>query len=98
MGKGFSNLSKSSYIVVQAHIFYENLINEIINKTNNIPVKYDLLITTTSFNKSKIIEEYIKNYSNSYKYEIKIVENKGRDVLPLLEQLKNINDFFHFFN
>ena len=84
------NLSKSSYIVVQAHIFYENLINEIINKTNNIPVKYDLLITTTSFNKSKIIEEYIKNYSNSYKYEIKIVENKGRDVLPLLEQLKNI--------
>ena len=85
-----SNLNSSSYIAVQAHVYYEDLINEIIEKTNNIPVKFDLLITTTSLNKSKIIEKYIKKYSISNNYEIKIVENKGRDILPLLNQLKNI--------
>ena len=56
-----SNLNSSSYIAVQAHVYYEDLINEIIEKTNNIPVKFDLLITTTSLNKSKIIEKYLKN-------------------------------------
>ena len=84
------NLNSSSYIAVQAHVYYENLINEIIEKTNNIPVKFDLLITTTSLNKYKIIGEYIKKNSNSKNYEIKIVENKGRDILPLLNQLKNM--------
>ena len=40
-------LINTSQIAVQAHIYYENLINEVIEKVNNIPVKYDLYITTT---------------------------------------------------
>ena len=43
-----ANLTKSCKIIVQVHIFYNDLINEIINKTNNIPTKFDLYITTTS--------------------------------------------------
>ena len=79
------NISK---VAVQAHIYYEDLLKEIINKTNNIPVKFDLFISTTTIEiKNKLIE-YVKLYSNSNKYEIVIVENKGRDILPLLTQLK----------
>ena len=38
------NLTLSCQIIVQAHIFYYDLIKEIINKTNNIPAKYNLFI------------------------------------------------------
>ena len=41
-------LNYSYAIAVQAHIFYEDLIEIVINKTNNIPKKFDLFITTTS--------------------------------------------------
>jgi len=84
-----SNLNNINKIVVQAHIYYEDLINEIIDKTNNIPAIFDLYITTTSFKKKEIIENYVKKFSKSYKYYIKIVKNKGRDIFPLLIQLKN---------
>ena len=85
-----SYLINTTKIAVQVHIFYENLLREIINKINNIPVKFDLFITTTSLNKSKIIDIYIKSNSKANKFEIKIVENKGRDVLPFLNQMKTV--------
>ena len=75
-------------VVVQAHIFYEDLIKDIINKTNNIPIKYDLLISTCSVEIRNIIIINIRQNSNVNQYEIIILENKGRDVLPLLIQLK----------
>ena len=82
-------LKNNCFIAIQAHVFYEDLINDIINKTNNIPYKFDLYISTTSITKKFIIEKLVKNNSNANYYEIKIVENKGRDVLPLINQLKN---------
>lgn len=76
-------------IAIQVHLFYEDLIADIINKVNNIPVKYDLYITTTSESLATNLENYIKEYSNTNKYEILIAENKGRDVLPFLTQMKD---------
>ena len=46
-------LENGCHVAVQAHVFYEDLINEIINKTNNIPIKYDLYITTNTIEKKK---------------------------------------------
>ena len=82
------NLINICKTAVQIHIFYEDLILDIINKTNNIPIKFDLYISTTSFELRNIILKFIVQYSKANKYEIIILENKGRDVLPLLIQLK----------
>ena len=41
-------------------------------------------------NKKKIIENYVIKNSNANKYIIQITKNKGRDILPMLKQLKNI--------
>ena len=82
------NLAKSSQIAVQINIYYDDLINEIINKTNNIPIKYDLFISITSFKKKKLIENKIKNYSNYNKYYIIIVD----------KDIKNINKYFKLYN
>ena len=83
------HLNDNVKIAIQVHLFYEDLIADIINKINNIPVKYDLYITTTSQSLSTNLENYIKEYSNANKYEILIAENKGRDILPFLTQMKD---------
>ena len=84
-------------IAIQAHVFYEDLIDQIIEKTNTIPIKFDLFISTDSKIKKKIIENHIKNNSNANIYQIKIFPNKGRDILPLLLQLrKKIKNYKYF--
>ena len=83
-----TNLKHSTKIAIQAHVYYENLIDDIIQKTNNIPVSFNLFISTDSESKKDNIKKYILRYSKAEKFEIKIFNNKGRDVLPLLIQLK----------
>ena len=91
------NLQNNSLIAVQAHIFYVDLLNDIVNKTNNIPAKFDLYITTDTEEKKKIIEDYIQKETKATKYEILVVENKGRDVLPLLNQFKTVMNKYKYF-
>jgi hypothetical protein len=82
------NFSNKCIIAVQAHIFYEDLIDEVINKTNNIPVKFDLYLSVISKKQENIIDDRIKKKSNANKYEIQLVKNKGRDILPIITQMK----------
>ena len=81
-------LNNICIVAIQAHIFFEDLTFEVINKTNNIPFKFDLFITTVSLNKKIYLEQSIRNYSKAHEYKIDIVENKGRDVLPFIIQMK----------
>ena len=77
-------------IAVQAHIFYESLISELINKINNIPIKFDLYISVISNEIKEKIINYINNTQSKLNHlEINIYENRGRDVLPFLRQLKD---------
>ena len=84
----FVYLKGKKIISVQAHLFYIDLLPEIINKTNNIPLLFDLFITIILPFSKDYVEENLKKYSKSDKYEIQIVVNKGRDVLPFLTQMK----------
>ena len=91
----FTNLSNNNIIAIQAHIYYEDLIYEVINKTNNIPFKFDL--STISLSKKEKIVKCIINYSKTNKYEVKVVENRGRDILPFLTQMKyKIKNYKYF--
>ena len=75
-------------IAIQVHLIYEDLIEDIINKTNNIPVKFDLFISTIDLEMYNNLQNSIKNYSRANHLEILIVENKGRDILPFLNQIR----------
>ena len=79
--------NKNITIAIQIHVFYEEILPRIINKINNIPFKYDLYISTISKEKKEIIETYLKELDVN-KYEIKIYENKGRDVYPFIRQMR----------
>ena len=82
-------LQQLTKIAIQVHVYYEELIIDIIHKVNCIPVNFDLFISTDSEYKKKFIYNYILNNSKANKFEIRIMNNKGRDVLPLLTQLNN---------
>ena len=86
----FEEFNIRPIIAIQAHIFYIDLLNEIIVKINNIPVKFDLFISTDSLFKKNNIQNYIKQYSKASNINVIIIENIGRDVLPLLIQMKNV--------
>ena len=81
--------NNESIVAIQVHLYYDDLIEEIVNKTNNIPIFFDLYISTDSLYKKNKIIDYIKNNSKSKNIEILVVENKGRDVMPFLIQMKN---------
>jgi hypothetical protein len=52
----FANCS----VAIQVHVFYDDLIEEIVNRTNNILVKFDLYITTDNNKKMEFISQYYK--------------------------------------
>lgn len=54
-----SSLENKCKIAVQVHLFYEDLIEDIINKTNNIPVLFDLYISITNSSLINNIENYV---------------------------------------
>ena len=76
--------------MIQVHIYYIDLLSEIINKTNNIPVPFDLYITTDNPEKKIYIQKNLRTYSKASKFQVLTTPNKGRDVIPCLIQLKDV--------
>jgi len=54
----FTNFNKESIIAIQVNLYYDDLISEIINKTNNISVYFDLLVLPDSLAKKSKIMHY----------------------------------------
>ena len=69
---------------------------EIIIKTNNIPVKFDLFISIVFPELSNKLINHIKRYSKCNSYEVLTVENKGRDILPFFNQMKLKFKFYKY--
>ena len=90
------NLNNKPIIAIQVHLFYEDLLEDIIIKTNNIPVKFDLFISIVFPELKNKLINHIKRYSKSNSYEILIVENKGRDILPFFNQMKSKLKFYKY--
>ena len=83
-------LEKRVLILIQVHVYYIDLLQEIIDKTNNIPFPFDLYITSDTQEKKAYIEKNLEVHSKANKFQVMITPNKGRDVIPCLIQLKNI--------
>ena len=50
-------LEKEILVLIQVHIYYTDLLEEIVEKVNNIPVPYDLYITTNTQDKKIYIDD-----------------------------------------
>lgn len=79
---------KKPLVAVQAHVFYDDLIGEIVRYTNNIPVPFDLYVSTNNPDKAEIIREYLSHFSNAVNCVVEVLDNRGRDVIPFLKQME----------
>jgi len=82
-------------IVVILHVFYPELINEILEYMNNIEFRYTLIVTYPK-NRAAEIKPFIRNLQKN-RIEIE-VENNGYDILPFLQILPLIiNSGYKYF-
>jgi len=65
------------------HIFYDDLVEEIISYAKNIPDDFDILITCTHETFQTVSKLFNEAFPNSI-VDIKVVPNKGRDIAPFL--------------
>jgi lipopolysaccharide biosynthesis protein len=79
-------------IAVLAHVYYPDMIMEMLEQVENIPNKYDLYITTASKENKIIIEDFLNHSSSHFsKFEVRVVEhNRGRDISALLITCRDI--------
>jgi lipopolysaccharide biosynthesis protein len=77
-------------IAVHIHLFYTDLIKEIINQLKLIPYDFDIYISTDANNKiSEIKEAFYKEFNSDNVHVMKTV-NRGRDVAPFLIQMSKV--------
>lgn len=81
-----SNWIKSGDIAAIIHVFYADLIEEIAEKTHNLPQNTDYYISIPN-DHPDVVDAVREHFPNA---QILIVENRGRDILPFLEVLNGI--------
>ena len=77
-------------IAVQIHLFFTDVIQELLNEVNEIPYAYDCYISTDSEEKKEIIKKEFVPYCTAQTVKIEVYPNKGRDVAPFLMQMKDV--------
>lgn len=85
-----------SRIAVQVHIFYLDTLSEIIENLNQLPYSFDCFVSTDTEKKREEILEAMKRQCRCQKVEVKVLPNRGRDVLPFLTQLAPVLDQYDY--
>lgn len=76
--------SSSCKVAVVAHLYYTNLVPEMISFLRNIPEEFELVVTMPSWGNDEIRRMVKEFHSNSVFYP---VPNRGRDIAPFLDVL-----------
>ena len=83
-------------IAIQVHLFFEELVEEVLLYINKIPFPFDCYISTDSLEKKKIIEDAFKGRCKAKSIFVEVIENKGRDVAPFLQQMSKVYDQYKY--
>ncbi len=90
------NIVQGASLAIQCHVYYVDLLESILKQLAYIPVSYDLYISTDSTDKKKEIVKILKEYKIT-KYHVQVFENRGRDILPMLLQMKDHISKYDYF-
>ena len=79
-------------IAVLAHVFFPDLLDEILSYAVNIPQHFDLFLTTGDATKKAQLEKALAKRANDRftVREVRVVENRGRDVSALVIGLRDV--------
>lgn len=71
-------------VAVCAHVYYTDMVEELLSLTDTIPSSYDFIATTDTQAKKEIIEKIVSRRKNIRNVIVRIVEqNRGRDMSSL---------------
>ena len=73
-----------SDVAVHAHIYYSELASEIRTYLSNIPVEFHFYVTTNTQEKASAVKSVFSDLKNLKTMDIRIVENRGRDLAPMI--------------
>ena len=79
-----SEFSFEKKIAIQLHLFYEDLLEEFVKYFNNMPYKFDLLVSIVNEASKESIRHSLENIENAENIYVEVVKNRGRDVSPLI--------------
>lgn len=86
-------------IAIVIHVYYIDLFEEIVSYLKNIPFKYSLMISVCDEEHQTEIEKNIKNLEYLEYAYVRVVENRGRDIAPMLvdfaSHIKNFDYICH---
>lgn len=85
-----AELDPKTRIAVLAHVFYPEMVGEILSHARNIPVPFDLFITTATPEKKKAIETALAGEKGFTLKDVRVVQNRGRDISALLLGLRDV--------
>jgi glycosyltransferase involved in cell wall biosynthesis len=74
-------------VAVHVHVFYPDLASEIRSYLENIPVEFHCYVTTDTLEKAKLVEVAFFDMKNASTLDIRVVENRGRDLAPMIVEL-----------
>jgi rhamnosyltransferase len=78
-------------LAICAHIYYVDMMDEILSYTDNIPVSYDFIATTDTLEKKAEIERITAKHPKIKNTKVLVVErNRGRDMSSLFITCKDI--------
>jgi FMN phosphatase YigB (HAD superfamily) len=89
-----NNFLFNKKFAIQLHLFYVDLLDEFKAYFENIPYKFDLLVSIMDEKDREYVLKEFKKIANVEKVIIEVVENRGRDVSPLISVFgKTILDY-----
>ena len=84
---------ESKKIVVIAHLFYTDLIDECLTYLDNIPRFIDLIVITS---KAEIKDVILKHFYEKRKVEIRMIENRKCDITELLRHCRDVFEKYDY--
>lgn len=82
---------ETAQIAVHAHVFYPDLMAEVLEAINHIPFLFDVYLSTDTEEKKQEIQRFLdKNKCNAQNIQVMTIKNQGRDVWPLLAQMSPV--------
>ncbi|MEG2833345.1 MAG: rhamnan synthesis F family protein [Ruthenibacterium sp.] len=75
---------KTQKTALLIHVYYTDMLQQVLPKINCMPKTADVYITTDSALKKADIEAWLAQHKSGRKTEVRVISNRGRDVSSLL--------------
>jgi rhamnosyltransferase len=86
-----SALSAAGKVAICAHIYYVDMVPELLALAANVPAPFDFLATTDSEKKKAAIEAQVEGHPGVRKVIVRVMEqNRGRDMAALFITMRDI--------